>query len=178
MEREFPKFRYHPDPIGTGAFEKADEVKVCECCGKETEYYYHSPFYSIDTVECLCPWCIADGSAAKKFDGEFQDAYSCEEIDDGSKLDELIHRTPGYRGWQQEVWLAHCNDYCAFVGYVGMEELEKMGLAESLEDIYRKDAAMFDIDVIRENMENESGLQGYLFRCLHCGKYQLYADCD
>ncbi|WP_366925661.1 hypothetical protein [uncultured Ruminococcus sp.] len=21
-------------------------------------------------------------------------------------------------------------------------------------------------------------MQGYLFRCLVCGKYQLYADCD
>ena len=178
MDKDFPKFRYHPDPIGTGAFKKADKPQICECCGQKTGYVYESPFYSTEDVECLCPWCIADGSAAKKFDGEFQDAYSCEEIDDVSKLDELIHRTPGYCGWQQEVWLAHCNDYCAFVGYVGMAELEKMGLSDKLEDIYRKDEAMFDIGDIRECMTNGGSMQGYLFRCLHCGKYQLYADCD
>ena len=178
MDRELPKFRYHPDPIGTEAFKKANEPQVCECCGKETEYYYRDPFFSIDDVKCLCPWCIADGSAANKFDGAFQDEYSCDEIDDDSKLDELIHRTPGYCGWQQEYWLAHCGDYCAFVGYVGMKELEDIGIADKLESIYRKDAAMFDIQDIRECMTNNGSMQGYLFKCLHCGKYQLYADCD
>ncbi|WP_295109197.1 CbrC family protein [Ruminococcus sp.] len=34
---EFPKFKYHPDPIGTEAFKKADEPRVCQCCGKKTE---------------------------------------------------------------------------------------------------------------------------------------------
>ncbi|WP_308423119.1 CbrC family protein [Marinithermofilum abyssi] len=24
-------------------------------------------------------------------------------------------RTPGYRGWQQEVWLSHCGEFCSFV---------------------------------------------------------------
>ena|GEM_PF-5479752 len=74
--------------------------------------------------------------------------------------------------------LAHCGDYCAFVEYVGMEEPEKMGLADKPEDIYRKDAAFFGIDTIREGLYNGGSLQGYLFRCLVCGKYQFYADCD
>ena len=39
------------------------------------------------------------------------------------KLDELIHRTPGYSGWQQEYWRAHCGDYCAYLGHVGAREL-------------------------------------------------------
>ena len=65
MDKDFPKFRYHPDPIGTGAFKKADKPQICECCGKKTGYVYESPFYSTEDVECLCPWCIADGSAAK-----------------------------------------------------------------------------------------------------------------
>ncbi|WP_295151672.1 CbrC family protein [uncultured Ruminococcus sp.] len=178
MEREFPKFRYHPDPISTEAFKKAEEPQVCECCGRKTEYVYEVPFFTSADVECICPWCIADGSAANKFDGAFQDEYSCDEIDDDSKLDELIHRTPGYCGWQQEYWLAHCGDYCAFVGYVGMKELEDIGIADKLESIYRQDAAMFDIQDIRECMTNNGSMQGYLFKCLHCGKYQLYADCD
>ena len=79
---------------------------------------------------------------------------------------------------KQEYWLAHCGDYCAFVGYVGMKELEEMGLSDSLEDIYRKDVSMFDIEDVRKYLENEGSMQGYLFKCLVCGKYLLYADCD
>lgn len=33
-------------------------------------------------------------------------------------------------------------------------------------------------DNICNNMFNGSGMQGYLFRCLHCGRYLLWADCD
>ncbi len=172
-----PHFRYHPDPLGTGAFTKGDP-QTCDCCGRQTDIWYNSPFYSSEDVECLCPGCIADGKAAEKFDGEFQDSASADKVSDPAKLEELTTRTPGYCGWQQEYWLAHCDDYCAFTGYVGMEELEEMGLSDKLEEIYRKDVAMFDIEDVRENMQNEGSMQGYLFRCLHCGKYFLYVDCD
>ena len=50
--------------------------------------------------------------AASKFDGEFQDPESTDCVSNPDKLDELIHRTPGYCGWQQEYWIAHCDDYC------------------------------------------------------------------
>ncbi|EGM59721.1 hypothetical protein SFJ1713_4195 [Shigella flexneri SFJ17B] len=79
--------------------------------------------------------CIADGSAAEKFAGSFQDDASIEgvefEYDEEDEfagikntypdemLKELVERTPGYHGWQQEFWLAHCGDFCAFIGYVG-----------------------------------------------------------
>jgi len=42
---EFPKFKYHPDPIGTEAFKKADALRVCQCCGKKTEYVYEAPSF-------------------------------------------------------------------------------------------------------------------------------------
>ena len=29
-----------------------------------------------------------------------------------------------------------------------------------------------------QGMQNGGGLQGYLFQCLHCGKYLLWMDCD
>mgnify|MGYP004667429291 FL=1 len=49
--------------------------------------------------------------SASKFDGEFQDPESTDCVSNPDKLDELIHRTPGYCGWQQEYWIAHCDDY-------------------------------------------------------------------
>ncbi|WP_284644908.1 CbrC family protein [Paenibacillus silviterrae] len=35
-------------------------------CNKKSEYVYKDPFYRTADVEGICPWCIADGNAAKK----------------------------------------------------------------------------------------------------------------
>lgn len=172
-----PKFKYHPDPLGTGAFQKG-ESHTCDCCGKDTEIWYEGPFYSEEEIECLCPGCIASGEAAKKFDGEFQDSYSLEEQLEDEKTDELIHRTPGYLGWQQEFWLTHCGDYCAFVGYVGWPEIVELGLEKEIEETYDKSLCFFDLEDIKNGLRNGGSMQGYLFRCLKCGKHFLYADCD
>jgi hypothetical protein len=118
------------------------------------------------------------GVAASKFDGEFQDPESTDRVSNPDKLDELIHRTPGYFGWQQEYWIAHCDDYCAFVGYVGWKELVDMGIDGQIEKNYDQNLNGFDIKDVKECMYNEGGMQGYLFRCLHCGEHFLYVDCD
>lgn len=170
----FPIFKYHPDPFKTEVFKRREEAVRCPCCGKETFVTYEGPFYSVENVEHLCPDCIASGAAAEKFDGAFQDSESVDEIDAPEALEELTCRTPGYCGWQQEYWRAHCGDFCAFEGYVGYEDLKALGvLEEVLEDP--------DMDGwIRENLEalGNGSLQGYLFRCLHCGKHLLHVDCD
>jgi uncharacterized protein CbrC (UPF0167 family) len=72
---ELPKFKYHPDPIKNKVIEKAKTR--CPVCNKQREYVYTGPFYSTEDVEGICPWCIADGSAAKKYSGEFQDVACC-----------------------------------------------------------------------------------------------------
>ena len=172
-----PTFQYHPDPLGTGAFQQG-EPHTCGCCGKQSDIWYESPFYSRTRVECLCPECIASGAAAEKFSGEFQDCASTDKVSDPEKVRELTERTPGYHGWQQEYWLAHCDDFCAFIGYVGWAEIEQMGIAEEIERNYDPELCGFPLSDIKEYMTNGGGLQGYLFRCLHCGAHLLYADCD
>lgn len=174
MKNNIPVFKYHPDPFATGVFRELEEPAACPCCGKETDVVYEGPFYCVDEVEHLCPGCIASGAAAEKFDGEFQDSASTDEVDDPARLDELVHRTPGYCGWQQEYWRAHCDDFCAFVGYVGYEDLKALGVLEEVLEDPNLD------DWIQENLEDlgNGSLQGYLFRCLHCGKHLLHVDCD
>ena len=167
-------FKYHPDPLGTGAFNN-DKTVICDCCGNQTEVYYSGPFYSTSDVHQLCPECIASGAAAKKFNGEFQDSESTDEVSGSDKLDELIHRTPGYCGWQQEYWLAHCDDYCAFLGYPTWEDLENDGLAGEIEETYREDICGVDFEDAKYHLESEGG---YLFKCLHCGKHFIYIDFD
>lgn len=169
-------FKYHPYPLGAGTF-KNDTTVVCDCCEKQTDVYYTSPFYSTADVHHLCPDCISSGAAAEKFNGQFQDPDCVDEVSDPAKLDELIHRTPGYHGWQQEYWLAHCDDYCAFLGYPGWNDIEKAGLAAEIEETYRKDICGIDFaDVVK--ISKIGGCYLYLFRCLHCGKHFIRIDFD
>ena len=138
--------------------------------------YYTDPFYTVEDIEYLCPECIASGEAARKYNGSFQDDCSLDDgVDNPEKLDELIHRTPGYSGWQQEYWRAHCGDYCAFLGYVGIRELQALGVLEEV-----LDDPMWDDEqkeMIQESV-NGGHLQCYLFQCLHCGKHLVWMDFD
>lgn len=173
-----PTFKYHPKCSENEVFEKArdGEQATCMCCGKHSEYYYSQTMYAVEDVDCLCPQCIADGSAARKFDGEFiQDAESLEDAAD--KTDELFHRTPGLITWQGEYWLSCCNDYCAFIEYVGTKELEQMGIAEEVFADY-EEQGQYDIDDVRSYLEKNGSMAGYLFRCLHCGKHRIWVDAD
>ena len=173
---DLPFFKYHPNPLATGAFTQAQYAVVCDCCGCSTHIYYDGPFYAIDDINYLCPNCIASGAAAKKFDGDFQDDGCLEpKVLDAEKVDELIHRTPGYSGWQQEYWRSHCGDFCAFIGYVGAAELKALGvLDEVLDDPQWSEE---EKDLIKTSV-NGGSLQCYLFKCLHCGKHMVWMDCE
>ena len=150
-----PKFKYHPDPVGTGAFIEG-EAMICPCCGKESTVYYATIPYSRENVENLCPVCISNGEAAKKYD-------------------ELFHRTHGYLSWQGEYWLSCCNDYCAYLGSVGTKELNEMGIADEVFKEYNK---RNEFDDIEEYLVKDGSVCGYLFRCLHCEKHHLWVDAD
>lgn len=168
------EFKYHPYPIKTGAF-KTDETVICDCCGDKTDVYYNEPFFSVEDDIYLCPACIKSGKASEKFDGEFQDYDSCDKVSDKERLNELCTRTPGYCGWQQEYWLAHCDDYCAFIDYVGWNEIKEMGIEKEIEEDINDDS---HFEHIKKYLLNGGDLQGYLFRCLHCGKHRLHTDCS
>jgi hypothetical protein len=173
---ELPVFKYHPDPVRTGSIEKKETG--CPVCGQKRAYVYVGPFYSIEDAEGICPWCIADGSAAKKYDGEFQDSGSVEAPVDESALDELVHRTPGYLAWQQEQWLVHCGEPCIFTGYAGWKELQEMGI-DVAEDLHRLSADYgLTMQEFCSGLANNGTFQGYLFQCGRCGKYRLTADSD
>ena len=90
-----PAFRYHPNPLETGAFEESADGVVCDCCGKTTHIFYTAPFYAVEDIAYLCPECIANGEAARKYDGSFQDDFSVDDgVDDPEKLDEPILARP------------------------------------------------------------------------------------
>src|SRR5947207_6887785 len=90
-----PTFRYHPDPIATGSVKPSD--KECRSCGEARGYIYTSSVYAEESLdEEICPWCIADGSAAEKFDASFCDANPLAEADVPDHIiEEVTMRTPG-----------------------------------------------------------------------------------
>jgi len=111
-----PHFRYHPDPVATGSVVESDVV--CAACERARGYVYDGPVYGESADDpVICPWCIADGRAARVLGVELTDVGI--EVPAGisdAVLEELSTRTPGFTGWQQEHWLFHCDDAAAFLG--------------------------------------------------------------
>jgi uncharacterized protein len=172
--KSLPEFKYNPGALSLGIIKKQETD--CPACGHHSQYTYDGPFYTTEDVEGLCPWCIKDGTASEKFQGHFQDVDSCEPVEEEEYKDELIKRTPGYSGWQQEQWLSHCGDFCAFKGYVGWKEIE--GLKGELEDDLIRIKADWGLkqEDIEKGLLNGGDFQGYLFQCLHCKKHRLTVD--
>ena len=168
-----PKFKYHPN-IETDDIVIYDEG-ICQCCNKKVNAYIEH-IYSPTDVDCICLDCVKDGSAAKKFNGCFN--QYAEKVSDPEKTDELFHRTPGYLGWQFEYWLACCDDYCAYLGRVGIKELDELGITEEVLEEYSKREDAYPIEDVREYMDKDGDMSGYLFKCLHCNKYHLWVDAN
>lgn len=167
-------FKYNPNAYELALFYKAEgELPVCDCCGRETEYSYET-MYCRESIDCICPECIASGRAAEKFGGTFIQDADDELVNDSEKQRELYERTPGYHSWQGEAWLACCSDYCAFIGYTDIDRLDEMGIADEVLERFDEESKEF----IRDAMTENGPIYGYLFRCLHCGRYHLGTDAD
>jgi uncharacterized protein CbrC (UPF0167 family) len=174
MTEALPSFRYHPDPIATGSIGSTDDA--CPVCEQARGFAYTGAVYAVEEVDGPCPWCIADGSLAARFDAELTDSSS---IDGGvpeAAVEEIALRTPGFSGWQQERWLGHCGDGAAFVGRVGWDELQAHPDAiEHLRSQFEA-ARVPDVDWMLETLHVDGDLTAYLFRCLTCGTHTAYWD--
>ena len=176
-----PQFRYHPDPLATGSIIQAPD-RPCLGCSRVRGYLYIGPVYTEKPFildEHLCPWCIADGTAAKRFGATFNYAGMMEDVSPEVRQ-EIEERTPGFNGWQQETWLACCKDAAAFLGVVGAKEL-KRDFAEAIPavkkhiiDDYNLSGA--DLQEFFDGLTKDDEPSAYLFRCLHCKNYLAYAD--
>jgi uncharacterized protein CbrC (UPF0167 family) len=176
---DLPAFKYHPDPLATGSVVKSGGQ--CRCCGRKTGFIYAGPVYAEEELDrSFCPWCIANGVAAKKFDATFTDEAG---IGDGEvpvsaeTEDEVSRRTPGFSGWQQERWLGCCDDAAAFLGPMGRKELEKLGAKAAA--AVREECGLEgeEWESFLRELDRDNGPTAYVFRCLHCGKLRAYSDC-
>ena len=177
-----PSFKYHPDPVGTGSVKRSETP--CACCGRTRGYIYVGPVYSEKEYrDCICPWCVADGSAHAKLGVSFHDDIAvpgADFIDSPPVSEEVVaevcHRTPGFCGWQQEQWFTCCSDAGAFLGRAGRKEL-KAFWPEAIPAL-RRTAPDDDWDEFFRSLSREGSPSAYVFQCLHCGRYGAYWDCD
>ncbi|MFF7730835.1 CbrC family protein [Streptomyces sp. NPDC008001] len=97
---------------------------MCICCRRECGYTYRGPVYAAERLNGhLCPWCIADGSAADRFDARFTGGTGLGEDVPHEVLEAVDRRTPGFAAWQEPQWFFHCGDGAAFLGLAGAAEL-------------------------------------------------------
>ena len=199
---ELPKFKYHPDPIKTGSVVESDET--CDCCQKQTGYIYSGSLYSRNRPDYLCPWCIADGSAAKKYDGEFI-AFFTGEVEvstpdsaintfilnltqkiksllNNNKSDEIYEelskRTPGFSSFQEEQWQFHCNDACEFHGLATTDDFKKISEEETKRLIDNSSLSLDEIEEFKKEKEDTELHYIFKFICHKCGEIKFMEDLD
>ena len=177
LPADFPVFKYHRNPLHTGAIVKSD--RVCPACEKKRGYAFFSIVWteSDQEYEGLCPWCIHDGTAAKIFHGFAPYPVVSEDIEQ-NRIDELMSRTPEMDTYQDIIWPTHCGDFCEFLDYIrSWDDVKRRGIEKDIiKDL--KENSDFSVSEVKKNLDPESCMIGYLFRCLHCGKHNLYIDLD
>jgi uncharacterized protein CbrC (UPF0167 family) len=176
-----PRYRYHPDPVGSGSAVVSENT--CELCGERTGFRYNGPIYGVRLKE-ICLGCIADGTAADRLatphgPAEFTDVgWGVPDGVPAAVLQEISQRTPGYYAWQQEHWLYHCGDGAAYHGRVGWEQIQHdPGALQALQleasELGLDDSAASDW-IGRLSVDGD--MTAYLFECLHCGLHLAYSD--
>ncbi|MFC5722769.1 CbrC family protein [Streptomyces gamaensis] len=177
MTTALPDFPYHPDPVATGVVVPSDVT--CVCCGQQRGHVYTGPVYSeADGLDDrLCPWCIADGSAAERYKASFTEGC----LGDHVPVDVILAvdtRTPGYDAWQVPQWFYHCGDGAAFLGAVGTPELANYPDAV---EMLRQEAHDWgwspeEVDHHLSTLDKDGQPTAYLFRCRVCGTHLAYSD--
>jgi uncharacterized protein CbrC (UPF0167 family) len=172
-----PDFRYHPDPVASGSVIESD--RECRCCGRARGYVYSGPAYCEEDVdEELCPWCIADGTAAGQLDATFVDSEAFGDEVPEAAVEEIMERTPGYAAWQSEVWPACCGDATAFLFPAGAEELRTAGLEGDAMSyiVHELEISGGAATELLRSLSRDGGPTAYVFRCLGCGRHHLHID--
>lgn len=177
---DMPDYPYHPDPMHSESFVQSAET--CECCGWATGLLYNGPirFTSLkQPVSRICPLCIADGSAAEKFNVTFCDGLLGEPVSDDIK-NVVLRQTPGFPSWRQTQWVTHCGDACAFKGPFGWRGLREMSSVELLDSMREHHVDDFEDDewerLSSSLHRDRGGATAMVFTCRHCGKLVGYVD--
>ncbi len=174
---QFPLFR---DPVGEESFERSDVV--CACCERGRGWVHTCGMFGPgDLDRPICPWCIADGSAAAKFEGSFNDGTiypAFKETPQLSKADrELVeNRTPGFVTNQGVKWQMCCGRACVYIGEATAADLT--GRWKSAVPSILRDCEGWSEEQKAELIAS-IGIDpaAYVFECQVCGGLKGFWDC-
>ena len=180
-EQALPSFRYYQDPFADGTFKVEPDIP-CLQCSRLRGYVYTGPVHTEKNFileNHLCPWCIADGSAAKRFGAIFNDAGTMDDVT-REVMKEIEERTPGFQTWQDWGWLTCCEDAAVFLGIAGTQELKRdfpdaiPAVMEHLSDDYGLSDK--DLKEFFEALSKEDQPTAYIFQCARCQSYLACVD--
>jgi len=189
VDEPLPHFRYHPDPVATGMLVEREDF-VCPVCRRSRAYAYVGPYssdnYGFENGEEICPWCIADGSAARTLNARFAtpvylSAQAQAQMSPEART-ELEQRTPSFLCLQQEVWMDHHGEAAAYIGdvdfdrYLQLPPAAQFAVRDCAGDDPRE--ALRPTDTVQRLRADGDGPTVYLFRCLHCDWYGAFYAAD
>ncbi len=173
VSEKLPDFEYFVDPIENGCI--TEKIAVCPCCQKQRSHMYVGPIYTVEEIDEVCPWCIADGGAAKKWDASFNDVYNAPDTVPPHVIDTISTRTPGYVTWQGNRWIFHEDRALVFVGEVAGAELLDEGNERKI-FACRTALAEWSDDFDLSDVTIAGQPAVYLFRDRKTGGFIAYAD--
>ncbi|GHF36747.1 hypothetical protein HNQ07_001283 [Deinococcus metalli] len=176
MTDPLPDFRYYADPYGDRTI--IEEDITCRVCGAQRAWKYDGVLYAADELDAICPWCVANGHAAEKFDGCFQDVMFPEAASEESVLWVLM-RTPSVASWNPFEWPEHCGECCRYIGDLRNHRhpgyIESASVQTDLFEISRKTGLTRD-EVL--SWADTGSIYLRLFQCVQCGTYRVILDLD
>jgi uncharacterized protein len=179
MPETLPTFKYHLDPIRNEVIVAGDGI--CICCGRARGYLYVGPAFTTnrEVRDNVCPWCVADGSAAQKYDAYFVGSHPLLSAGISRAIvDEVTEQTPGYFCWQSDNWQSHCNDACVYHGDATVEDIANASRASI--EAWKAEYDMKDTDwsLFADGYEPKGHAAFYKFVCRHCGEVRFSWDLD
>lgn len=171
MNAPLPVFRYHNDPLASGSV--VVSPKKCKCCKRSRGYVYTGPVYAEkDLEEALCPWCIADGSAAEKFGATFVDSEAFAEGAAETAMTEIMERTPGFNAWQSEQWPSCCGEPAMFIMPAGIAEIRakfyQLEGSLMMHIVHEMGISGGAARQMLESFRRDQSPTVFVFKCRHC----------
>lgn len=115
-----PHFRFHPDPLRSGSV--IAKAVTCRACERQRDHAYVGPIHGEQELDALCPWCIADGTAHRRFGALFHELAFASDVAPEVAI-EIEERTPGFDTWNPIDWPTCCALPMAFVETAGIAEI-------------------------------------------------------
>lgn len=174
---KLPQFAYIPDPLKSGAVIPSDEP--CACCGETRGYLCKIPPNTEEGIENLCPWCVADGTAAAIFDPEFTDPIAFEKNNLPLETIRIIStRTPAYTlpldPDADDQWPVHCEDACVYLGELSTTDSDM--IPDEAKEEFRQRYALSDKEfqqLIYHDDPSKNRTALHRFQCRKCGVIRL-----